>query len=53
MGSLIRGDSSMTERLLGWLEPRENEMAELFVRAGERAHGKTRRAEIIKRARPC
>src|SRR5258708_7679363 len=30
MRSLIRGDSSMTERLLGWLEPRENEMAALL-----------------------
>src|SRR5882762_3921693 len=30
MRSLIRGDSSMTERLLAWLEPRENEMAALL-----------------------
>src|SRR5712672_588530 len=30
MRSLIRGDSSMTEHLLAWLEPRENEMAALL-----------------------
>jgi len=30
MRSLIRGDSNIAERLLGWLEPRENEMAALL-----------------------
>ncbi len=30
MRSLIRGDSNIAERLLGWLEPRENEMAAML-----------------------